>query len=71
MAVRWIHLKACGSVMLYCVISAPLALSTALRVSSRSVRDAITDPSAAFSANLERAISIAGTRAVYWNGLTR
>src|SRR5439155_5643824 len=39
-AVRWIHLNACGSLIPYWVISAPLARSTALRVSSRSVNSA-------------------------------
>ena len=71
MAARWIHLKASGSVMPNAVMSMPLARSTSLRVSSRSPRLATSASSARISANRLSAISIAGTRSLFWKGLTR
>ena len=71
MAVFWIHRKESGSLSPRLCWSAPLARSTSLRVSSRSLRSATSASTCRSSANRLTAISIAGTRSFWSNGLTR
>ena len=70
-AARWIQRNASGSLISCAVISAPLARSMSLRASSRSRRPDTSASSALISANREVAISMAGSRSRFSNGLTR
>ena len=65
------HRNASGSDNPCRSINRPFARSIDLRASSRSVSEATSASSAANSVNRDTAISTAGTRSLFWNGLTR
>ena len=67
----WIQRNASASDSPCLACSTALARSTSLRVSSRSARSATSRVSAAICSCRATAISIAGTRSAFWNGLTR
>ena len=70
-AVRWMNVNASCSDIFSSSISTPLARSIALRASSCSPRASISPVIARSSRKRPMATSIAGTRSLFWNGLTR
>src|SRR3984957_9740610 len=69
--VFWIQRNACGSVSPCSDCSRPLARSSSLRTSRRSLRVLTSSSRALISVYLLTAISIAGTRSAFVKGFTR